>query len=102
MRVVHKFPLVQAIEQIGHFIEIPNASKIVHVGRDPQEVPCVWAEIVTDASDVLVPSKPGKVGGLRVTVYGTGHRIPTALEHAGSFVAGPFVWHVYSQRVAAV
>jgi len=62
--------------------------KVVLVGSDPATgYPAVWIETRT---------------GLRnqtreFHVIGTGHEIPENCTHVGSFIAAPFVWHVYEQ-----
>lgn len=61
--------------------------KVVHVGiqdHAPESIQ-VWTEQERDSY----------LAGVFATAYGTGHPIPDHLEHVGSVVAEPFVWHVY-------
>ena len=58
-----------------------------HVGLDPQGTPCIWA-MTNQESKFNVERK--------VYVHGTGHTFhPKANHYVGSFVDGPFVWHVF-------
>lgn len=84
---IHKYPIDIVDEQT---IEIRTSEgstyRIIHVGLDPSGQPCVWVELT-----------PG--GWIRKTVIhvvGTGGRVTRSGNHIGSFVHGPFVWHVYT------
>ena len=81
MRTIHKYPLAIIDEQII----TSQLSKWLHVGLDSQGTPCIWAEVDT---------RNEKVRCL-IRIVGTGNPIPNGSEHIGSFVQGPFVWHVY-------
>jgi len=83
MHTIYKYPIQITDRQI---IELPNHSKIVHVGLDPEGNPCLWAEVDTDEYGFLE---------LILFVVGTGRPTPPATTHLGSFVQGSFVWHVY-------
>jgi hypothetical protein len=83
MTTIHKYPLEITDVQL---IPAPFGAKAIHVGLDPSGTPCLWA-IVEDHI---------KQGGMDVWIVGTGQEIPKE-DHAyvGSFVQGPFVWHVF-------
>lgn len=83
-KTIWKFPLRIEDRQV---IEIPIGHKAIHVGLDPRDEPCMWAE---------VDSRMAK-GEFVFFVVGTGNPMPVeAKTHLGSFVMGPFVWHLYS------
>lgn len=67
-------------------VPLPDGAKVVHAGLDPTGAPCVWAEVDTEA----------KTKKTTFFLIGTGHEIPDKTTHLGSFIDGPFVWHVYS------
>lgn len=64
--------------------------RILMVGLDTHGKACIWAEVdeAAQTHDVLVH------------IIGTGWDIPVASEYAGSYVQGPYVWHVYIERKA--
>jgi len=83
MKTIYKYPIQITDEQE---IEMPFASKVIHAGLDPQGTPCLWAVVDTESSPEPVS----------VLVVGTGNPMPFHPErHVGSFVQGPFVWHVF-------
>lgn len=65
-----------------------NAVKFIHVGPDPSGQPCVWYE--TDTVNVPQSHHP-------IVIIGTGHTKPRDMVHIGSYIDGPFVWHVYAR-----
>lgn len=83
MKTIYKYPLEikgeQTIKTGG------DGANIIHVGLDPMGTPCIWLEV-----DTLWPYKD-----LPIYIVGTGNPIPEGRGHVGSFVQGPFVWHVY-------
>lgn len=87
MNVIYKYP----IEITGHqIIKLPRAAVLLHVGLDPNGTPCLWAKINKNMPE---EDKP-------IYIFGTGHVIPKELniQHIGSFVQTPFVWHVFTNR----
>ena len=83
MKTIYKYSIKVTDKQE---IQIPCNAKIIHVGLDPQGVPCLWAEV-----DTTAPMKP-----VSVFIVGTGNPMPhVAHTHFGSFIQGPFMWHVY-------
>lgn len=67
-------------------IEIPFGSVPIHAGLDPDGNPSIWYEVNPQETTIHV----------RIFVVGTGDPIPYETNiHIGSFVQGPFVWHVY-------
>ncbi len=82
-RTIYKYPLNITDEQT---INLPEGAKILHAGLDPQGVPCLWAAVY--------PANPS----IPTVIYiiGTGWEMPKAADgHIGSFIQGPFVWHVF-------
>lgn len=68
-------------------ITVPCGHKLLHAGLDPSGVPCVWALVNPESTPMPV----------RLFVIGTGHPMPDeATNHLGTFVHGPFVWHVFT------
>ena len=86
--VIYKFPI------LANLISKPMTQmplyKVLHVGYDPGGRPCVWAEVVpscTSAYDTFV------------RIVGTGEPVPEGADHIGTYIEGPFVWHVYMERI---
>lgn len=85
MNSIYKYPIKITDEQ--EILMAPG--KIVHVGLDPKGTPCLWVLVWTTMPDVL----------RTIFVVGTGNPIPgPAKRHLGSFVQGPFVWHVFTHE----
>lgn len=87
-KTIFKYPL-QILNQQS--IEVPIAAgmrtRVIYAGLDPRGVPCVWVE---------VPSDKTALERITIFVVGTGNPVPAAAaHHVGSFVQGPFVWHIY-------
>ena len=80
MTTIWKYPLTQAFSQ-----DISKGARIVHAGKDPRGESCLWAEIDPDADTEM----------RHFRVIGTGHIVPENAEHVGSYIDGPFMWHVY-------
>jgi len=68
-------------------IDIPLDWSVMRVGLDPNNIPCIWADVNPD--DENIPTT--------IYVVGTGHPLPVNAEHLGSFIQGPFVWHVLAK-----
>lgn len=82
-RIIWKFPLGVTATTI----EVGSDPHVVHVGLDPEGVPCVWVEHVVGPEDDLRP--------VYFYTVGTGWNMPEGWVHVGSFVDGNFVWHLY-------
>lgn len=83
MNTIYKYPIQITDEQE---IRIPYDYEVIHAGLDPSGEPCIWVKVDTDFSDTR----------LSVFVVGTGNPIPSdASKYVGSFIKGPFVWHVF-------
>lgn len=93
MNTIWKFPF-EIIDR--QEVKMPTAIDVLHVGLDPQGAPCIWAKV--DSTKNLRPWV--------LWVVGTGHPLPEDgkpgtgegfdfASHIGSFVQGPFVWHVF-------
>lgn len=74
-------------------IKLPYGSKVVHVGLDLSRVARIWVEQHPDKGWPQINYTERKF-----YIYGTGHDIPGAAEHVGTFKDGPFVWHVYEEK----
>lgn len=76
------------IEMTSDFpIEIPPGYKILHVGVQ-HDYPFFWAEVD--------PTVHGQ--RIHFAVVGTGHDMPVEGTHLGTWVADPFVWHLYQRE----
>jgi len=70
-------------------IDIPQDSRVVHVGRDPESgMPCLWMEVNTESPRVVK----------NFWVKGTGWGIQEDLVYIGSAICGEFVWHIYERN----
>ncbi len=84
MRTVYKYPILME----GSTLVLPDDAVVVHVGM--QNLVTIWVEL----------DKEAPVTPRHFAVFGTGHQIPDGWSHCGTFFDGPFVWHVYEQRVS--
>ena len=86
-REVWKFPLPDPGKSAMVAVPGGPAAQPVHVGHDPEGVPSIWLE--------LNPAHP--VSEIEVLLIGTGTRIDNRFAggHAGSFMDGQFMGHVY-------
>lgn len=92
MKAIWKYPI--DIESEQH-IRVQADFTPLHVGIDPTGTPCVWG--------LVDPGNPEATVSFRVLIFGTGHPITGPEEgnfddepkYLGSFVQGPFVWHVF-------
>jgi len=69
--------------------KVPAGAKPVLVGHQHNEH-VVWLEVDLDAPPVYT----------EFVVFGTGHNIPDGFVHCGSWIDGPFVWHLYMRQMA--
>ena len=83
MKTVWKYTIGITDEQ---FIFVPIGAKPLYVNLDPNGVPCVWCD---------VEQFNERSGKLHIKIRGTGHPSPENATYLGSFIQGPFVWHVY-------
>jgi hypothetical protein len=83
MKEVWKFPLELTDAQI---VQMPDGAKPIFVGIQ-NGMPHVWAEV----NAMLAPES--KV----FYTHGTGHPIPSDRAYVGTYMHGPFVWHVYTK-----
>lgn len=66
---------------------VPKGAEVVHVGADPQGAHCVWLRV-----------HPGNETEFRrFRVVETGYPFTENAAHHGSFLEGPFVWHVIEE-----
>lgn len=67
-------------------ISLPSQHKIIHFGLDPNQVPCIWAEV----------NPTNSVVNVEIRLVGTGHPIDfNHFSYLGSFNQSVFVWHIY-------
>jgi hypothetical protein len=81
-RTVWKYDLPLADE---FTITIPTAHKVVHIGPDANDVICMWVEVDAEVD----------VHNFTFHVEGTGHQLRPWCVHQGTWVAAPYVWHLY-------
>lgn len=86
--VIYKFPLLANL--ISRPLTDRVLYKVLHVGFDPGGKPCVWAEVVPSVQSAY---------DTYVRIVGTGEEVPLGTDHIGTYTEGPFVWHVYMERV---
>ena len=84
MRTIHKYPLGDGGVQ-GDML----TGKVVHVGHDPAGQACIWVDGPDD-----------EARWRRFQLRGTGHQVGDNWTHVGTFVEGPFTWHVYENPEA--
>lgn len=82
--VICKYPIEIADEQV---VDMPIDYELLHAGLDPTGQPCVWALV----------DKGSEMAQLHLRVAGTGHEVSHDHLHVGTFVQGPFVWHVFEK-----
>lgn len=70
--------------------QLPFGAKVVHVDRDPGNPGAVAVWFECDPVEVMT--------GTLLWLVGTDHEIPGLLQHIGTAVIDPFVWHVYMGR----
>lgn len=87
MTTIWKFPF-EIQERVE--IEVPDGTRLLHVGLDPDKQICAWCLVV----DTEAPKTK-----LVFWVRGTGFDIEYALvdKYFSSFVHGPYVWHVFAK-----
>lgn len=86
MATIYKYPIKITDKQK---LRLPKNSKIVRVGTDPKNQPCIWAIVNTDE----------ELEEVIIYVVGTGNPFPQGAEkHIGSFKERSFIWHVFTKR----
>lgn len=93
MRTIHKYviPFAPDTGEHGRFvIETREVATFLHVALQPRPMgrfaAVIWAEVDTD-------SKPEVE---ELVVLGTGGEVPKGARHLGTWLDGPFVWHLYA------
>lgn len=79
-KVIYKYKIT------GDPIEMPKGADIIHVGMQNQEA-FLWAMFFANNADDKEQRK--------IDIYGTGQKIPADRKYIGTFMDGPFVWHVH-------
>lgn len=83
MTTIYRYPIEITVRQE---LLVPAHASVRHVGLDPTGQPCIWFEVNPEY-------KPAPI---ILFVVGTGHPLPDdAVLHIGSFIHGPFVWHLF-------
>ncbi len=89
MRVIHKYSVPFGNGAYGRFeIQTYSDSTFLHVEMQGH-VSCIWAEVDTDSKPVVE----------HLHVVGTGHEVPADAAHLGTWLDGPYVWHLYALKV---
>ena len=84
MNTIYKYPIEIVNTQT---IKIKESAEILHVGLDPQGVPCIWAKVNTSFDDK----------DFKLCITGTGFLLHEGIkQHLGTFVQHSYVWHVFS------
>ncbi len=81
---IFKYPIT-----LDDAIPMPDGV-VVLVGLDPAGSVCVWVQHA---------DPDGRKIDRDLFIVGTGHEVPQPANHLGSFVQGPYVWHVYSPHL---
>ncbi len=93
-KVIYKYEL-----QAQTVVQCPSPiRKVVHVAEQEDatsKLPYVWVQLWSDIMDDPQPR-------YRFTIVGTGESRDDEYvgEHVGTFLSGPFVWHVHMKRIA--
>jgi hypothetical protein len=69
-------------------LHMPRYAVPIHVGHDPGGIACLWAMVDPREERETVTFQ----------LVGTGDEIPADIypgDHVGSWVDGPFVWHLF-------
>ena len=84
IKKIWKYPIEIIDKQL---IRMPKGATLLHVGLDPNDIPCIWALINPDAPLV----------DRNIFIHGSGHTVIRFDEgsYVGTFVQGYFVWHVF-------
>lgn len=71
-------------------IALPHGAVPVHVA-DQDGLPCLWIRHAA-------PPEGGPKWDRTFRIVGTGQKLPSQALHIGTFLSGPFVWHVIEPR----
>jgi hypothetical protein len=82
MNTIWKYTLQPALGMISHDIPTPHTLRSFQVQNG---LPCMWVEMNPSDSSVRY----------RFITIGTGHPVPDNSDYIGTYLDGPFVWHVY-------
>lgn len=83
MDTIWKFPLALTDRQK---ISMPVDFSILHVGKDPAGLLCLWAVVKKDAP----------VRDVEIIIAGTGQPLPHVGSFMGTVLMGAYVWHVFT------
>ena len=67
-------------------IEFNSVAEFRHVGLDPNDVLCIWAEVYPDETRKFKR---------KIFLVGTGRPIPNDSKYMGTVTMGDFIWHVH-------
>ena len=88
MQVIYKYP----IKMPGYnAMSLPENYKILKLGYDANDIPCVWALVETDNEKV----------DFDITLVGTGWPLdinPEIATYIDTIVDGPYVWHAFEVK----
>lgn len=92
MRQIWKFPLNVMPDDGTTEIAMPEGAQIIHfeplLSGDlsaPNYHPTVWAIVDSDSP----------LETRRFRIFGTGHPLPRAARHVGTYFESVFVWHIF-------
>jgi len=83
---IYKYPISA---QMDLTIQMPVDARVVHVGRDHSQQPCLW---------VLLTPGPA-TQSRKFGIYGTGGQVPDHWEYVGTYADLPYVWHVFEEKI---
>lgn len=89
--VIHKFQMTDEVCRfpLGNVVLVAQQNSY-------QDFPAVWIERPVDGGS------PNTMATQEYRIFGTGHPIDArGLEHVGSAICGPYVWHVYREVFGA-
>lgn len=97
----HRRVLRWEVRVDDHWHEI-GGGRVVHVDNRPPAFTGLPPRVEVWTEEHLLddwPASPPIAAKRRVLVVGTGHQIPTtAIQHLGSVLDGPFVWHLFAEQ----
>jgi hypothetical protein len=83
MRKIFKYPLVERTGPVS--MEMEPINGVLSFQRDPMGHLCFWADVVVDRPLIMH----------QLLLLFTGDEVPSGFTHAGSYVDGAIVWHLY-------
>lgn len=86
MKVIYKYEIPFNSGAYGRFqVETFAVGEFLHVEMQGA-APCIWVEVDTDSAPAVE----------YLQVVGTGHEVPVGGVYLGTWLDGPYVWHLYA------